>query len=144
VIQQTTEQVRATFGIPTDQVVKDAVKGLYGKAPNDVFYNDPTSWKDANYAVYGWPPLQLRLVPLSAQVTDPKITAAQIAVAEFPNNTGAPIEGEFDDIVDRTNTSQTKTALLEAPPSDDAGADLGPMDVLATDVSALVSADPAG
>ena len=114
VVRQTTDQDRATFGIPTDQSVKDGVKGLYGKAPDDVFYNDPTSWSDANYRIYGWPPVQLRMVPLSAEVTDVKVQAAQIFAAEYPNNTNQEIQGEFEDTISKSNTqttnwSETKT-----------------------------------
>jgi hypothetical protein len=107
VVRQTTDQDRATFGIPTDQTVKDAMKALYGKAPNDVFYTDPTKWDDANYRIYGWPPLSVRLVPQNAEVTDVKIEAAQIFSAEYPNNTDQEIEGEFDDTINRSNTQAT-------------------------------------
>jgi hypothetical protein len=117
VVRQTTDQDRATFGIPTDQSVKDAVKALYGRAPDDVFYNDPTKWNDANYRIYGWPPLSVRLVPQGAEVTDVKVEAAQIFSAEYPNNTDQQIEGEFEDTISKSNTqatnwSQTQTLTV--------------------------------
>ncbi len=105
-VRTTTQEDRAAFGIFNDQSVKDAVKTMWNKAPNDVFFNDPTDWKDATFANYGWTPVTLTLEPISAVPGPLDIKDYTLFVKEADNGTDNPIPNKF---TDTTTLEDTQT-----------------------------------
>jgi len=107
VVRTTTQDDRSAFGLFNDGIVKDAVNNLWGKAPDSVFYNDPTDWSDQTYAIYGWQPVTLTLQPVSwvaGQFTPNDYT---LVVRETDNSTSAPISTKYTDSIQVENTQTT-------------------------------------
>ena len=97
----------------SDGAVKAAIAKFAGY-PDDIFYNDPTPWNNL-FATYGWTPVTLTLVPLSAQVTNVSTPNSALAFNKVTNNLSKPVKANVafqTQMQDTAQTSWSETSTL--------------------------------
>ncbi|MBF4617712.1 follicular epithelium yolk protein subunit [Clavibacter sp. VKM Ac-2873] len=97
----------AQFGL-TDGDLKSAVAAYFGKAPDDAYLCSPTPWNDL-YRTYGWPQVQVTLVPVSATVLGLKITDSLVKNVEFNNPSSEP--ATFSAVIQDSKTDTASSAV---------------------------------
>jgi hypothetical protein len=104
-----TDDERTTFHL-NDNQLKDAVNAYFGKRPNDAYLHSPTPWDDL-YKTYGWPQVQLVLVPQSAEILGITSQPVIVKTQEFTNSSSK--SGNFNvsisDTVNNTTSSNWST-----------------------------------
>ncbi|XP_031634161.1 spherulin-2A-like [Contarinia nasturtii] len=86
-----TDVERRTFGLGDDQI-KDALAGIKGKRPCDVFVRSPTPWNDL-YARYGWDQVQRITTISDAKVLDISVVPVLVNESILENNSS--YRGDF-------------------------------------------------
>ena len=80
-----TDSERNTFGIASDDDLKNAVGKYYGKNPSDAYLQSPTPWNDL-YKTFGWPQVQTVLTVHSSTITETISQPVILATKTFTNN----------------------------------------------------------